>query len=343
MQEDKKVSIPLDHRPHEAVIEWWYFNGHLKDADGNAYAFMNCLFKADIEKVDLPYVRRLPMKKIFKDARYFYFAHSILSDIGAQKTYKDVQNISMVSKDSFGKERLFIDYIDPIVVQGFVGSEIAEIARDSFHVKAECFDLTLDSKKPALLEGGNGHISVCGKQSWYYSLTDFEASGHVMVDGKRVEVKGKAWMDHQWADVPYGHDKWAWFSLKLDDGTDMMCCEYDDGTKKDCLVDGLSPLNKSFHYNKLSLKPGPDIWKSPTTKAEYPMSWQISVPDYGAELRVRSLVLNNELLSLGINYWEGPIEVVGTIGGKDVKGVGFMELVGYATDYNRFFSWWKGD
>jgi len=333
-----KISIPLDQGPHETVIEWWYFNGHLHDPDGNAYAFMDCLFKADIEKVDLPYVRHVPIKKVFKDAKYFYFAHSLLSDIRAQKTYKDVQNISMVSNDSFGRERLFINYIDPIIVQGFTDNVIEETATGVFHIKTERFNLAFASKKPPLLEGGAGHITVCGRDSYYYSLTDLEASGHVTIDGKRIEVKGKAWMDHQWANVAYRQDIWTWFSFQLDDGTDMMCCEYDDGQKKDCIVDGLAPSGKDFHYTKLSLAPGSDIWKSPTTNAEYPLRWTISIPEYGAELQVRALVKDNELISLGVNYWEGPIEVSGKIGGKEVKGVGFMELVGYATDYNHLLA-----
>ncbi len=34
-----------------------------------------------------------------------------------------------------------------------------------------------------------------------------------------------------------------------------------------------------------------------------------------------------------INYWEGPLQVKGTFDGKKVNGVGFMELVGYSSQY----------
>lgn len=35
-----------------------------------------------------------------------------------------------------------------------------------------------------------------------------------------------------------------------------------------------------------------------------------------------------------INYWEGPMKVVVNINGEKVKGKGYMELVGYKSDYN---------
>ena len=80
-----------------------------------------------------------------------------------------------------------------------------------------------------MLEGGKGFITVRGRESYYYSLTDLVTSGTVRVDGKWIPVKGRSWMDHQWADVAYTKDRWTWFSIQLNDGTDIMCVEYSDG------------------------------------------------------------------------------------------------------------------
>ncbi len=330
----KKISFPSDHNAHEAIIEWWYFNGHLKDNEGNVYSFMDCLFKADIEKVNIPYLSRLPFNKVFGKSQNVYFAHSVVSDIGNQKNYKEVQNVSLVSKDSFKKERLFVNYIDPIIVKGFVNNEIVETDKNVFHIKTEHLDLILESKKSPLLEGGKGYISVCGRGSYYYSLTDMKTSGTITIDGKTIEVKGNSWMDHQWADVSYKQDKWTWFSLQFDNGTDIMCCEYDDGKVKDRLVDIIPKSGRSLHYNDLILIPGRDVWKSQMTKAEYPMSFDIEIPKYKAKLNVKSVMSDQEMIFMAINYWEGPLEVSGTIDGKKVKGNGFMELVGYPSDYN---------
>ena len=35
-----------------------------------------------------------------------------------------------------------------------------------------------------------------------------------------------------------------------------------------------------------------------------------------------------------INYWEGPTKVSGLFKGRKVKGQGFMELVGYPSEYS---------
>jgi len=43
---------------------------------------------------------------------------------------------------------------------------------------------------------------------------------------------------------------------------------------------------------------------------------------------------DQEMVYGPINYWEGQVEAKGVIDKKNVKGVGFMELVGYPSDYN---------
>ena len=53
----KKIKFPEDELAHDNIIEWWYFNGNLKDKKGNEYAFMDCLFKADINRVKIPFLK----------------------------------------------------------------------------------------------------------------------------------------------------------------------------------------------------------------------------------------------------------------------------------------------
>ena len=57
--EFKPIKFPEDELAHNHIIEWWYFNGHLKDKKGNEYAFMNCLFKADVKKVKIPFLNKI--------------------------------------------------------------------------------------------------------------------------------------------------------------------------------------------------------------------------------------------------------------------------------------------
>lgn len=330
----RAIRFPEDTAPHDTIIEWWYFSGHLRDPRGNRYAFMDCLFRADANKVNIPYFKTIFARG--QSGRYALFAHSMLADIGAKKEFKDVQNISLGSRDTFQRPLFYANYIDPVsVAGGFVAHEMAEIAPGTFHIKTETLDLVMESRRKPMLEGGEGFITVRGRESFYYSLTDLATTGMVRnAAGKWVSVTGRSWMDHQWADTAYAKDKWTWFSFQLDDGTDIMCVEYDDGKGKDYVVDILDARGRATHAASVTFSPGAATWKSKTTRAEYPLSWTIDIPGKDITLVVSALVENGEMIFGAINYWEGPVTATATVAGKKVKGVGFMELAGYPSDYN---------
>lgn len=329
----RPISLPEDGMPHDTVIEWWYWNGYLEDAKGKEYAFMDCLFRADAEKVKIPYLKNLFARG--RAGRYVLFAHSILADLSAKSALKNIQNISFASRDSFKRPLFYASYMDPLsLADGFVAHEMAETAPGVFHIKTEMLDLTMRSRRTPMLEGGQGFVTVRGRESFYYSLTDLETAGMVRVGGKWVSVTGRSWMDHQWADVAYAKDRWTWFSIQLEDGTDIMCVEYDDGKAKDRIVDVLDGRGRTTHATAASFAPGDERWKSKVTKAEYPLQWTITVPEKDMTISTSARIADGEMIFGSINYWEGPIAVSATVKGKKVKGVGFMELAGYPSNYN---------
>jgi predicted secreted hydrolase len=332
----RPIKLPEDMHQHDAVIEWWYFNGRLADAKGNQYSFMDCLFRADVKKVNIPYLKNFAGR--MKTSRYVTFAHSVMADLTGKKSYKEIQNVSLSSRDSFTKPLFFVDYIDPVsVMNGFVVNEIAETKPNVFHAKTKWADLTMESRKTPMLEGGEGFITVRDRQSFYYSLTDLRTNGTVLIGDQWIPVSGRSWMDHQWSDVSYTRDQWTWFSIQLDDGTDIMCVEYADKKRKDCLVDVRSTRGHAAHYEQAVFSHNDRIWQSKKTKASYPLSWTITVPEGNIGLTTSAILPDEEMIFGSINYWEGAITVTGMIGNKKVKGVGFMELAGYPSNYNFLF------
>ncbi|MDD5290594.1 MAG: lipocalin family protein [Patescibacteria group bacterium] len=323
----KPIKFPKDELAHNNIIEWWYFNGNLKDGGGNRYAFMSCLFKADAKKVKIPFLIRAPFKNI-------YFFHSILSDIKKKKFYSIVDYISVVSRDSFKKPLLFINHASPILMGGYLNRSLEETKKFSYRLKADSLDLKMVSAKKPLLESGRGYIEVCGRSSYYYSLTNLKTKGEIKIRNKTIKVTGKSWMDHQWANVSYSKDKWSWFSIQLDNDVEIMACEYDDGKSKDYLAGIMDSGGKQENPKGLKLTPGRKVWESGKTKAKYPLAWKIEIPERKINLKVSALVKNQEMIFGSINYWEGPIEASGSISGKKVKGSGFMELVGYPSKYD---------
>ena len=71
-------------------------------------------------------------------------------------------------------------------------------------------------------------------------------------------------------------------------------------------------------------------WVSPHSGAEYPMGWQISVPEYGLEMSLTPVVEDEELCMVQDTcYWEGPVAVSGTREGEPISGQGYVELTGH--------------
>ena len=134
----ESIKFPEDELAHNSITEWWYFNGHLEDSKQNRYSFMNCLFRADVKKLDakklkIPFLNQLPLKTP-------YFSHSVLSDIKRKKSYPVVNYISIVSRDSFSKPLLFINYINPMIFAGYFNSVIERIGKFKYHIKTENID-----------------------------------------------------------------------------------------------------------------------------------------------------------------------------------------------------------
>jgi predicted secreted hydrolase len=336
MNEDKIKSIilPKDNGPHDFVIEWWYFNGHLSDKNGKEYAFMDCFFKVNFNKAKIPHVLPHLIEDHFKNGEYIHFAHSVISDISNKKSYKEIQNISLISGDSFQKELLFINYKNGNFLDDPLNSEIIETSPNNFKLKTKHLNLNLKSRKDPLLEGGHGYVGTPQAGSYYYSLTDMEVKGKINILGKEIEVKGYAWMDHQWANAVYRNDKWTWFSFNLENGTEIMCVEYETPKGTDILINLIDKNGKQSQYKKAKIKSLGKIWKSKKTKAKYPLSWKIEIPEAKIEIKTISLLKEQEMIFGAINYWEGPMRVLAKINGKKIKGKGFMELVGYPADYN---------
>jgi predicted secreted hydrolase len=332
----KPIKLPEDNGPHENTIEWWYFNGHLKDKDGNQYSFMDCLFKVDFLKANLEHLFNFPSRSDYQKGNYLYFAHSVVSDIARQKNYKEIQNISLMAHYSFSKEKFFASYTNPSIFEKHI-CEIEEKEKNGFRLKTENLELVLESRKKPLLEGGHGYVGTIEDGSYYYSLTDMRAKGVLKIEGKEIAVSGQTWMDHQWANAVYKKDKWTWFSIQLENGTELMCVEYDTKKGSDILINLIDKEGKQSQYIKAIFKQGKNIWESKKTKAKYPLAWQIEIPEAQILIEAHSLMSDQEMIFGPINYWEGPIAVVAKINGAEVRGEGFMELVGYPSEYNYLF------
>ena len=288
---------------------------------------MDCLFKVDIKKVKIPFLSKIPLK-------ISYFSHSLISDLKNKSFSHRIAPLSLISDDSFSKPLLFINYINPSIKNSYTNCVIEKTAESEYIVKNEDIDLKMSSTKKHLLEGGKGFLDLQSRTTYYYSLTSLKTEGRIKIKDKWIDVTGKSWMDHQWADTSYTKDRWDWFSIQLNDNREIVCCMYDDGKNRTYFADISYEDGSQEHFREVEIIPLGKPWISPKSKAVYPMSWKIKIPAKKIDLNLTAKMKNQEMLFGSINYWEGPLQVDGLFGINKVSGVGFMELVGYTSRYS---------
>jgi predicted secreted hydrolase len=129
---------------------------------------------------------------------------------------------------------------------------------------------------------------------------------------------------------------WDWFSLELDDGTELMLFRLRrKGRTHDRYSAGTYVLlrGQSHHLaaDDFQLDPG-QTWTSPATHAAYPVHWRVRVATLGLMLDITAPLETQEFVGGGRfvpNYWEGAIRFEGLKSGSPVKGEGYLEMTGY--------------
>jgi predicted secreted hydrolase len=198
--------------------------------------------------------------------------------------------------------------------------------------------LSTRPRKPLVLQGPNGFSrkgESASAASQYYSFTRLETRGEITLDGERIEVSGESWMDREFSSsqLEARQAGWDWFSLRLDDGRDLMLYlmrdeagSLDFGSGTLVAADGTARYLAESDFEIEVL----DHWTSPETRARYPSKWMIRLP--GLELIVTPALADQEnrsRLPRGVFYWEGAVEIESPAGTS--LGKGFVELTGYGT------------
>ena len=170
-----------------------------------------------------------------------------------------------------------------------------------------------------------------------------QTQGEIEVDGKKEEVQGLSWMDHEFGSNQLREDQvgWDWFSIQLDNQTELMLYLI---RRKDGSSDPYSSgtlVNPDGTTKHLALKDFRievvERWKSSKSGATYPMKWKVTIPAEEIELEIVPAFPNQELItnrSTRVTYWEGAVRLTGTLRGKSIGGTGYVEMTGYAGKLN---------
>jgi predicted secreted hydrolase len=132
--------------------------------------------------------------------------------------------------------------------------------------------------------------------SYYYSRTRLAVQGDLVTsDASPEHVTGEAWMDHQWGNFVVAGGGWDWFSLQLDDQSEVMLYVLRDanGTTISIVGTQVMPDGSVHQFNDLAPQPLGQ-WRSPHTGATYPSGWQLALPD-GRYLEIEPVLQDQEL------------------------------------------------
>lgn len=298
------IRFPRDEGIHPHGMEWWYWNGNLKDRSGKAHAFMLTLFK----------FTPIRLKTV-------WFLHSLVaSDAGPVFEPRFDVFTGGLDCGSFVGHRLRARVRGKLVMQ--------KTGAASYALRSPQMSLTMRAVKPPILIGG-GLVNLKTSKTYYYSFPRLACRGSIIVGARRVPVTGLAWMDHQWNPITFHRENaWRWFSFHLSDGTDVQC--FDFGKRRRTRIATVSnPDGSSATTTRITFTPRGPRWKSPHTGASYPLRWRIRIPGLKISLECSPRITDGEMRFGAVNYWEGPMSARGTRNGKKIEGDGFMELVGF--------------
>lgn len=316
------IRFPQDEGAHNDLTEWWYYTGHLDATEPGGkvhrYGFELVIFQA--LRSTLPPV---------------YASHFAISDITRNEFHYDQRRQAEPAAIHNGSSTKGIDtHVGDWTIHGLNGQNDLHAGMKDYAIH-----IHLSGVKQPTLHNGNGLITYgLGGFSYYYSRTRMTVTGTMIDHHQSLAVTGQAWMDHQWGNfLTLGGGGWDWYSIQLNNTTEMMLYFIRDASGKTTSTYGgyIEANGKDFLLNEHALKTTIlGKWTSPVTGITYPSGWKLEVndPHMQATLTIMPQLKNQELVvtqSTGNIYWEGAVNIQGKSTGQAISGLGYVELTGY--------------
>ena len=323
------LEFPRDHGAHPAHrIEWWYLTGNVESEDGRRFGYQFTVFRRGMA-LEAAGGDASPLR-----ARQIYAGHLALTDASAGRTvFAERLRRAGTPLAQASQGDLDVVLEDWSLRRG-AGDRLQLAAGDA--ALRIALELELVPAKPLVLHGQRGYSakgSDPGNASAYTSWTRLATNGTLQLGDEELLVRGETWFDHEYGTsvLSDGVEGWDWFGLQLEDGRELMAfvLRRADGSRDPASAGTLVARDGSTRAlgpDDFALEPLAR-WTSERSGAGYPARWRLAIPSEGIELEITPLVADCELgtRSTGVAYWEGPVDVTGSVGGR-----GYAELTGYA-------------
>jgi len=338
--ERRVLRFPADHGSHpDSRTEWWYMTGWLRDTQDQLLGFQITFFRSRVDGA-----QRLSSRLA---ARQLLFAHAAITDVTARRFVHEQAMTRWNGRPDAeppANERAFARQADTHV--RLPGWTLRRNERGVYETRLQQGDLSMvlqaQPSQALLLQGEAGWSRKgpdASQASFYYSQPQLAVEGRVSIAGQMHQVRGRAWLDHEWSEALLHPQAvgWDWIGINLHDGSALTAFRLRraDGTALWAGGSFRRPGSSSsqtpdqvFGPSEVAFLPQRH-WSSPTTGIRYPVDWQIQTP--AGVFRVKTLLDAQELDSrptTGAIYWEGLCELYLTGNDKPV-GLGYLEMTGY--------------
>jgi geranylgeranyl pyrophosphate synthase/predicted secreted hydrolase len=242
----------------------------------------------------------------------------------------------------------------------FQGAQLSKNAKGHYILSAETEDgadgfcVTFTPQKKPVRHGAAGVVKGHnGDDMFYYCITRNRVSGSIRVGGENHVISSansSGWYDHEFGGAPPAKGQkhmeyaWNWAAIQLSNGMDITAAvliDPRDGSvmeKRALVVPRSGPVihfeDDDLSFEARESKPEtarPAEWTSMKTFRTYPTCYHLSIQSLDLDVDIVASFDDQEFITLIAKpaFWEGRVDVSGTLSGGSVSGLGYVERNGF--------------
>jgi geranylgeranyl pyrophosphate synthase/predicted secreted hydrolase len=333
------IDLMKQDLPHaSSATEWWYFNTHFKDTDGNEYSAFAAFFRVvkHTDKNTGAQSHAHALNWALTDVKNKRYVHESVLDRDSPAVVKKQLDSGQVVRDPrlkraymeildkgnvplpdrmfskrdpiVEKDRLHLDFESAVLTKDANGAYVLSCTTPDGKTGVE---LVLNPQKPAVRHGLDGVVKGHdGDDMFYYCIPRCNLTGHFTTNGERRPIaSGSGWYDHEFGGItqeetgsPGMQYAWNWAAIQLDDGTDVSVATLVDPRTKPFR----EMETRSIVIDSTGARTQPDdlvfeektTWTSVRTFNTYPIEWRITLPSVGLDLHLTASFADQEFVTL---------------------------------------------
>ncbi len=296
---EKKISFPKDEGRHDTPIEAWQVSMHFTDEKGRNYSFWVQYIRNDDRKL-----RRIS----FNDGEEYY------SENMARNFYCSEDDLNLTCDNGFSFDKFYR-----------LKEEFSYKIYVAFESKGKKFILAGNlsaNKKPVIFAEGEApnlsELSNFTKSLFFYSITNLDISGEIIINNEKKFIKGKAWIEHIWGEffIP----PWIKWNIQLNNSYEILLIRLFLGKNFLDICYLITPEGIKEEIHRVGIREV-EHWK--TIGKTYVTKWEIRAKNFDLFLNA---TLQDQVV-IGTLSYVGSFSVSGKFFSEKVGGMSYVEEI----------------